>query len=442
MQVKVFKTIKGKEPLQESPLIQVNDDKGIEKPVINIVPQVEYQEIEGFGGAFTEAAAKTLDKLGKENREKILKLYFSEDEGIGYNFGRVHMNSCDFSESNYSCVDENDETLNSFNIDRDKQSFIPMIKDAMKYGDIRLFMSPWSPPAYMKTNGEMNHGGKLKDEYRELWSDFYVKFIEAYKKEGISIWGITVQNEPKAVQKWDSCVYTAEEERDFVKEYLGEKMDKLGVKIMFWDHNKERIMDRALVMMSDKEAAKYIYGLAFHWYSGDHFEQLEMFNRLYPDKKLIFSEGCYEYSLGITDTIKIGERYAHDMIGNFNNFCTIFCDWNLLLDEKGGPNHVGNFCDAPIMADTKNDKVYIRDSYYYIGHFSKFVKKGAKRIGCSKWTDNLETVSFKNPDGTIVSIVLNRTEKNIPFTFRLLGKTIETISEAHSIGTYIFSKLG
>ncbi|MBR4061359.1 MAG: glycoside hydrolase family 30 protein [Lachnospiraceae bacterium] len=439
MQVKVFKTIKGKEPLQESPLIQVNDDKGIEKPVINIVPQVEYQEIEGFGGAFTEAAAKTLDKLGKENREKILKLYFSEDEGIGYNFGRVHMNSCDFSESNYSCVDENDETLDSFNIDRDKQSFIPMIKDAMKYGDIRLFMSPWSPPAYMKTNGEMNHGGKLKDEYRELWSDFYVKFIEAYKKEGISIWGITVQNEPKAVQKWDSCVYTAEEERDFVKEYLGEKMDRLGVKIMFWDHNKERIMDRALVMMSDKEAAKYIYGLAFHWYSGDHFEQLEMFNRLYPDKKLIFSEGCYEYSLGITDTIKIGERYAHDMIGNFNNFCTMFCDWNLLLDEKGGPNHVGNFCDAPIMADTKNDKVYIRDSYYYIGHFSKFVKKGAKRIGCSKWTDNLETVSFKNPDGTIVSIVLNRTEKNIPFTFRLLGKTIETISEAHSIGTYIFS---
>lgn len=425
--------------MQERFDISIEEENGVEKKVFNLVPEVEYQEIEGFGGAFTEAASITLDKLGKENRDYILKLYFSEEEGIGYNLGRVHMNSCDFSMGNYTCVEENDETLETFNISRDKQSLIPMIKDAMKISDIRMLMSPWSPPAYMKTNCEMNHGGKLKEEYRELWSQYYVKFIEAYKKEGINIWGTAVQNEPKAVQTWDSCVYSAEEERDFVKNYLGAKMEALDVKILFWDHNKERVMDRSLVMLSDEEAAKYIYGLAFHWYSGDHFEQLDMFNKKYPDKKLVFTEGCYEYCKGDLDTYKIGEMYAHDMIGNFNNYCNMYCDWNLLLDEKGGPNHVGNFCSAPIMVDTVNDRVHINDSYYFIGHFSKFVKKGAKRIGSSKWTDELETVAFKNPNGEIVSVVLNRTDEDKRIHYRLDGKIVKTMSEAHSISTYVFS---
>jgi len=441
MRAKVVKSVKDRRPMQESVLYSLIDERGKETKLINLVPEVEYQEIEGFGGAFTEATAVTINKLSKENRDKILKLYFSEDEGIGYNVGRVHMNSCDFSEGNYTCVDENDETLDSFNLDRDKRAVIPMVRDAMKYGELQLFMSPWSPPAYMKTNGNMNHGGKLKPEYRELWAKCYTKFIEAYRKEGIDIWGVSVQNEPKATQKWDSCIYTAEEERDFVKKYLGKKMDELGVKILFWDHNKERVMDRAMVMLSDEEAAKYIYGLAFHWYSGDHFEQLEMFNRLYPEKKLAFSEGCYEYSKGQMDTYKIGEKYAHDMIGNFNNHCNLFCDWNLVLNEKGGPNHVGNFCDAPIMADTENDRIDIHESFYYIGHFSKYIRPGAVRIGTSKWTPHLDTVSFKNPDGSIITIVLNTEDEALTVNLRLKGTLIESKQEAHSITTYIIQDL-
>lgn len=439
MNIKTIKTVKGGSPMTELETIQTFENNDIEGMSINLVPDIEYQEIEGFGGAFTEAASTTLDKLGPENREKILKMYFDKEEGIGYNFGRVHMNSCDFSLGNYTCVDENDETLSTFNIERDKKSLTVMIKDAMKYNDITMMMSPWSPPAYMKTNGDMNLGGKLKEEYAELWSEYYVKFIEAYKKEGIDIWGVTVQNEAKAIQQWDSCVYTAEEERDFVKNHLGKKMKDLGVKLMFWDHNKERIVERADVMLSDKDAAQYIYGIAFHWYSGDHFEQLDMFNRKYPDKKLAFTEGCYEYSLGESDTIKIGEKYAHDMIGNFNNYCNIFCDWNLLLNEQGGPNHVGNFCDSPIMADTVNDKIYVHDSYYYIGHFSKYIQKGAKRIGCSKWTNALDTCAFKNPDGSIVAIVLNSTDSDTNFFFRINGEAAELTSEAHSIATYIIN---
>ena len=218
-------------------------------------------------------------------------------------------------------------------------------------------------------------------------------------------------------------------------------MQDIGVKILFWDHNKERILDRAKVMLGDKKAGEYVNGMAFHWYSGDHFEQLRMFKELYPDMDLAFTEGCYEYSRGMLDTTKIGERYAHDMIGNFNNYCNIFCDWNLVLDEKGGPNHVENFCDAPIMADTVNDEVMVRDSYYYIGHFSKYVKKGAKRIGSSSYSKDLETVAFKNPDGTVVTIVLNTTERDMAVNLHMGENTVETQAEARSISTYIFSEI-
>ena len=439
MKIKAIKTIKDGWKMQEVQDYSLSSRRERESRLICIFPDIEYQEIKGFGGAFTEAASTTLDKLSKSNREKVIKMYFDPNEGIGYNLGRVHINSCDFSLGNYSCVEENDETLESFNIERDKKSIIPMIHDAQQYCDIEMLASPWSPPAYMKTNGQMNRGGKLKVEYFELWSRFYGEFIKAYQEEGIHISEITVQNEPKATQPWDSCVYTAEEERDFVKNYLGAKMEELGVRILFWDHNKERVLERAKVTLSDKDAEKYIHGIALHWYSGDHFEQLAMFHELYPDKEIVFSEGCYEYSHGKQEMHKIGEKYAHDMIGNFNNYCNKFIDWNMLLDEMGGPNHVGNFCDAPIMADTKNDEVYIHDSYYYIGHFSKYIQKGAKRIGNSKWSHDVDTVSFKNPDGSIVSVVLNMTDQDIECVLRLEDEFWEVKAEAHSIATYIFS---
>ena len=440
MNVKVIKTKRNSQPLQNVADFSFAETPKTERQLINVYPHIEYQTVNGFGGAFTEAASTTLDKLDDKKRQEILKMYFDTEEGIGYNFGRVHMNSCDFSLGNYTCVDENDQTLESFQINRDKASVIPMIKDAMKYNNnIDIFASPWSPPAYMKTTGEMNRGGSLKKEYYELWAEYFVKFIEEYKKNGINIGMITVQNEPASAQKWDSCVYTPEEERDFVKYHLGKKMKEIGVKVMFWDHNKVWLVDRAEAVLSDKEAADYIDGVACHWYRGDHFDNLAIFHELYPNKEILFSEGCYEYSLGEMDTVKIGEKYAHDIIGNFNNYCNAFCDWNLLLDSEGGPNHVGNLCDAPVMVDTQTGEVHIHDSYYYIGHFSKYVKKGAKRIGSSRWSTELETVSFKNPDGSIVSVVLNTTDNDIDFTFKIKEDLVRGKAEAHSIATYIFN---
>ena len=441
MRIRVIKTKQNGKPMEENFEYSLSENMNQQRFLISVYPNIQYQTITGFGGAFTEAAAVTLNKLSLENQEKILKLYFDPQEGIGYNFGRVAINSCDFSLENYTYVTEGDQTLESFDIERDKQAVIPMIKGALKYNEIDIFASPWSPPAYMKTTNQMNNGGKLKKEYYELWSEYYVKFIQAYQSNGIEIKTITVQNEPFKPHRWESCPYTAEEERDFVKYHLGKKMQDLGVDILFWDHNKERVVDRAITMFSDEQTKNYIRGIAFHWYSGDYFEELEMFHKLYPDKDLIFSEGCYEYSRGVSDARKVGEMYAHDMIGNFNNYCNAFCDWNLLLNEQGGPNHVGNYCDAPIMADTANDTFEVHTSYYYIGHFSKYVQKGARRIGSSKFGTNIETVSFQNPNGSVVSIVLNRTSEDISFTFKIGENMIECIAQEHSIATYIFEDI-
>lgn len=410
---------------------------------INVFEDVEYQTVEGFGGSFTEAAAVTLGKMSPEKQEQILQAYFNPDKGLGYTICRTHINSCDFSLGNYAYVEDgNDVELKTFSIERDRKALIPMIKEAQKISreEIRIISSPWSPPTWMKSNRMMNQGGRLLDEYKSIWAKYFAKYIKAYAEEGINIWGITVQNEPNSTQPWDSCLYSSEEERDFVKLFLGPTLyeeNLKNIKILVWDHNKEYIVERARTILSDPEAAEYIYGIGFHWYTGDHFEALDAVNRMYPGKVLIHTEGCVEGGTK-PDSWETGERYGHDIIGDFNHWTTAWVDWNLLLDEKGGPNHVGNFCDAPIIGDTANDKLIYESSYYYIGHFSKFVKPGAKRVGCSKFTVNLETVAFKNPDGQIVVIVMNRSEEKIPFTLKTGNGFIEAESFPRSIITMIY----
>ncbi|MDF2538674.1 MAG: glycoside hydrolase family 30 [Herbinix sp.] len=385
---------------------------------VNIHPEFEYQTYHGFGGAITEASGYAYSKLSKENQEKVLKLYFGE-EGNRYNMARGHIDSCDFSLGNYSAVtDPEDKEMKSFSLERDEQYILPLMKAAQELsGDaLDLLLSPWSPPAFMKTNGEKNHGGGLKPEYREFWAEYICRYIKEYEQRGLRPNRITVQNEPAAVQSWDSCIYTAEDEKEFIRDFLYPAFVKNGltdVKINIWDHNKELMYKRARITI-DKDTDKMIDGVAFHWYSGDHFETISLTHEAFPDKELIFTEGCVEYSRFSDNQLQGAQMYAHDIIGNLNAGMTGFLDWNIYLDEKGGPNHVNNFCDAPIMINTKEDSFEVHLSYDYIGHFSRYIKKGAKRIGFSKYTDKLEMTAFRNPDGSIVVIMLNRNETAIP----------------------------
>ncbi|WLR51414.1 glycoside hydrolase family 30 protein [Bacillus tianshenii] len=411
---------------------------------INIDRLETYQTILGFGGAFTEASAYTLSQMSSDKRQEVLDSYFDQKNGLGYTIGRVHIHSCDFALENYTYVEDNDIELKTFNIERDHKWVLPMIKDAMKVKGSRipLLASPWSPPAWMKTNQEMNNGGKLLPEYMNTWALYYTKFIEAYRNEGMDIWGITVQNEPAATQVWDSCIYTAEEERDFVKNHLGPIMHENGyddVNIIIWDHNRDIIVERASTVLEDPEAAKYVWGTGLHWYVSEEFHKVGEVHERFPDKHLLFTEGCQEGGVKLGEWFT-GERYGRNMIGDLNNWVEGYLDWNMVLNEEGGPNHVQNLCDAPIIADTKTNELHYNSSFYYIGHFSKYIRPGAVRIKVNNENLHLQTTAFLNEDGTIAMVVMNETDEHRSFSVGYNKDSFQTNLPPHSIATYLFEK--
>ena len=412
--------------------------------VVNVYPEITGQQMEGFGGALTEASTYNYSLLNKDLQGEIIEGYFGES-GLRYNLARTHINSCDFALGNYAYIDEGDVGLETFNIEHDKANMIPMIKNAIAVSDtpIHFLASPWSPPAFMKTNNEMNNGGKLKKEYYRTWAEYVVRYIRAYAREGIRIDAITVQNEPEAVQTWDSCVYTPQEEAEYAADYLVPALQAAGlsdVKVFAWDHNKEAVYDRVKATFQNERAKECVDGVAVHWYTGDHFEAVAAVKKMYPEKRIYFTEGCVEYSrFADSGEIQKAEMYAHDMIGNFNAGIEAFFDWNLLLDEKGGPNHVGNFCAAPMMCNPKESKLEKRLSYYYIGHFSRYVRRGARQILSTRYTDKIETAAFLNPDGERVVIVLNKTDSPVTVALREEGIGVSVTMEAHTIRTFLYT---
>lgn len=412
-------------------------------------PTKQFQEYFGIGAALTDASAETFYKLPKDKQQELLKAYFDKKTGIGYTVGRTNINSCDFSSDNYTYVDSGDLALSTFNIKHDQKFKIPFIKEAMGAagGSLTLFASPWSPPSWMKSNHDMLHGGKLEPSFYDSWAMYYTKFIKAYEKEGIPVWGISVQNEPMATQRWESCVYTAEEERDFLKKHLGPTMEKEGLKekkIIVWDHNRDLIFQRAQTYFDDPEAAKYAWGIGFHWYedwSGgtQMFENVKRVHEAYPDKKILFTEGCAEsFDAKRFYAWSLGEEYGKSMINDFNNGMVGFTDWNILLDETGGPNHAGNFCFAPVHGDTKTGQLIYTNAYYYIGHFSKFIQPGAKRVTAAASRSQLLTTAFLNPDGKMVVIVMNQGNATTPYYIWIKGKAAAVTARPHSIATLVF----
>ena len=418
------------------------------EPCIFIDPYKTFQTMVGIGGAITDASAETFAKLPKESQQELLKVYFDPEKGIGYSLARTNINSCDFSSGSYTYVAENDKELNTFNLAHDEQYKIPLIKQAFAAANnkLLLFVSPWSPPAWMKDNNDMLHGGKLKEEYKQSWANYYVKFIKGFEGKGIPVWGLSVQNEPMARQRWESCIYTAEEERDFIKKYLGPTLQKNGLgskKLIAWDHNRDLIYQRANVILRDPNAAKFVWGIGFHWYetwtgSAMQFENVKRVNETFPDKNLIFTEGCVEkFSMNKVQDWTLGEKYGRSMINDFNCGTSGWTDWNILLDETGGPNHAGNFCFAPIHADTKTGKLIYTNEYYYLGHFSKFIRPGAKRIVASSNRDILLSTAFVNPDGKIVVVVMNSSDQKLSYRLCMNGYAAATESLPHSISTMI-----
>lgn len=419
-------------------------DTDRENNLINIYPQMEYQKLEGFGGAVTDSAGYVFSLLNEEQKSEMVNQYFNV-ENMAYNQVRIPIDSCDFSLEHYEADSDPDDTeFQKFSFARVEKYILPLLDAAEKAygGKLDIMLSPWSTPAYMKTTGERNHGGKLKPEYRKRWAEYICRYIEEYRNRGYHVTKLTMQNEPKAVQTWDSCIYTAEEQKEFLRDYLWPSLRAHGlddIGIYLWDHNKERVFEWAETII-DTETTSMIRGMAFHWYSGDHFEALRMIREKYPDKQLLLSEACIEYSkFSADDYLNNAQKYAHDMMGNLNEGMNTFLDWNLILNEEGGPNHVGNFCDAPYLFDRDSKELKESNILGYLWHFTHFLEPGAVRIGVSRYTDKLEVTAFEKDD-KITFVILNRTDEELTAHIRLGEYCTEITVQPKSIGSGVMTE--
>ena len=432
MELKLTTTTAHAAPLEQMPTL-APDAQGVENQVVNLYPDVTGQTMEGFGGAITDAAGYVYAQMPEDKRRQLMQDYFSE-EGLGYRIVRVPMDSCDFSVEMYEAMsDPSDTALAGFSTARQFRYILPMLEDAREAcgGKLELMLSPWSPPAFMKDNGERKHGGHLLPQYADMWARYLCCYIREFRDRGFTVKRISVQNEPKAVQIWDSCLYSAEEERAFILEHLRPALAKEGmedIEIFGWDHNKERAYERARALAGAAD------GIACHWYSGDHFEALDMIRARWPEMKLALSESCIEFSKYASDAeYDNALRLAHELMGDLNHGMNAIYDWNMLLDAQGGPNHVGNFCDAPYLYDQATDTLTPRAVLGSLRHFAHWIRPGAVRIGVTRYTDQLDVTAFRNPDGGVALVLLNKAEQALPVQLRVEDQLVSFVLPPRSL---------
>nr|WP_321243508.1 glycoside hydrolase family 30 protein [uncultured Psychroserpens sp.] len=439
---------------------------------IQLLPEETYQKITGIGGSFTESTASLLQRLSKENRDKIIEAYFGET-GARYSLTRTHIASCDFSLTNYTYApDDGDVELTNFSIDEDRDDLIPMIKDAMAASKdgFNIVASPWTAPPWMKDN-KAYVGGKLLPEYYESFALYFSKYIEAYEAEGIDIWGLTPVNEPHGNgNNWESMHFSPEEETDFVQNHLGPKLEADGkgaINILGYDQNRAGIKEWVDEMYKDEASSKYFAGTAIHWYEStyDYFpEDLQYAHNKAPNKYLIETEGCVDseipkwrddkwyWSKEATDwgwdwasdkdkhlhpKYAPVNRYARDIIGCLNNWVDGWIDWNMVLDKQGGPNWFENWCVAPIIVDPENDEVYFTPIYYTMAHFSRYIRPDAVVIGVQKTDESIMVTAVKNPDGSIAVVVFNEGGEAKTFALNLGDKTVNIKISEQAIQTIL-----
>ena len=458
---------------QGNSLKKITEFSKDENPVlITLNPVEKFQTITGFGGSFTESSAYLLNRLSVANRKKVLNAYFSE-EGANYSLTRTHIASCDFSLSNYTYAKvENDKLLKDFSIEEDRNDLIPMILDAKAISKegFKIIASPWTSPPWMKDNKKYV-GGKLLPEFNDSFALYFSKYLEAYKKEGINIWGVTVINEPHGNgNNWESTLFSPKEMTNFVQNHLGPKFEKDGwadIKILGYDQNRAGLQEWVDEMFKDEKTSKYYAGTAIHWYEStyDYFpDALQYAHKKAPNKYLIQTEACVDSEIPhwnddawywkkeATDwgwdwasekdkhlhpKYAPVNRYATDIIGCLNNWVDGWVDWNMVLDKQGGPNWFKNWCVAPVIVDPEKDEVYLTPLYYTMAHFSKFMRPGAVKIGCTINHKDLVTTAVKNPDGTIAIVIFNPTSEKHNLEIKLNNKAKIISIDGNALQTII-----
>jgi len=503
--------------------VKFNNGKA-EGNIILIKPDVLKQSIDGIGTSFTEASAFVLAHLDAEKRQEVMRKIFSES-GANFSLTRTHIGACDFCvEGKYSYADsKDDKDLQSFSIKPDVDGFspqkyhgikdeqydlLPMIKEALeikngqKDNELKIVSSAWTAPWWMKDiedwyisgspdNNWQGTGGSLKDEYIPTYADYIVKYLDAYKSKGIKIWGLTPVNEPHGNNgNWESMHFTPESQNEFVKKYLGPKLQASqhgDIKLLIYDQNRPGMEEWTDVIFGDPVTAPYVHGVAVHWYESTfnvYEDVLERVHNKFPDFSIIHTEGCIDdlgkkAPDGILDPVRFQEtnwfnndafwwndnatdwaytatweginaedhpiytpvhRYARNIIVSLDHWMKGWIDWNIVLDKDGGPNHVGNFCGAPIMIDTKTQNVYYTPIYYVLSQFSRTIRPGDSAVQTEKHlhdlnADAIHTCATINKNNILSVQLLNTTKEPVEYNLQI-GKQYASISiPANSVQT-------
>ena len=492
--------------------------------LIVIRPDIVKQTIDGIGTSFTESSAFVLAHLDKDKRLEVMNKIYSES-GANFTLARTPIGATDFSvEGRYSYDDvKGDVKLEHFSIAPDKDGFqvrdypgirdasfdvLPMIKEAnaikqkQNDDDLAIIASAWTAPAWMKDieewyipgadeNNWQGTGGQLKPEYLPVFAEYLTKYLDAYKNEGVDIWGLTPVNEPLGNNgQWESMHFSAESQGEFVKDYLGPGLQKSNhgdVKLLVYDQNRDHLEHWADVILSDAETAKYVYGIAVHWYSSTFKVYEDVLNKVhnrFPGVAIINTEATIDdlgkkAPGGILDPVRFEEsdwfdndafwwndnatdwaytatwqgvvmedhpiytpvhRYARNIIVSLNNWMTGWIDWNIVLDQDGGPNHVGNFCGAPIMIDVATQNVYYTPVYYVLAQFSRTIRPGDKAVQTDKYLDGLDDDAIHasatiNADKLLTVQLLNTTKQSLVYMLQIGMQYAEVNITANSVQT-------
>lgn len=473
LRIQIFETSRAGNKLAQRPFATRPQDDASQTAQVRIHPDKHYQTIVGFGGAFTESTAYVLNKLSDDKRDEVIAAYFSPN-GANYSLTRTHINSCDFSVKNYAYANTpGDHELKDFSIEEDLDDLVPLIQDAMAIpnAQFKIIASPWTAPPWMKDNNEWN-GGSLKPEYYSTWALFFSKYINAYEKQGIPIWAVTVENEPIGNgAQWESMIYTPEQMADFIKHHLGPRFrqDNIDCEIMIYDQNRDHLQEWADKILGDPEVANQVWGTAVHWYSSTNQwfpEALNAVHESFPTKGLLHTEGCVDNQVPVwrdddwywsKEATDWGYewakeenkhfhpkyvpvyRYARDIIGGLNSWLQGWVDWNMVLDHKGGPNHAKNWCVAPILANPDTGEVYYTPLYQVMAHFSKFIRPGAIRLGIDSQADDLMVTACLNPDKSIVVVALNQSTEAVTFDLACNQHSIPMTIPAEALQTIVIN---
>lgn len=425
-------------------------------------PSLQYQEMVGFGGGFTDAAGINIMSLSATTRDTLIRSYFSP-EGLRYSMGRVPIAGTDFSTRTYSYDDvEGDVDLKHFALAEDdlkyKLPVIALARAAQGPSSQELFLlaTPWSPPAWMKTNGKFNGTGGLLPEMREAYANYIAKFVNAYADRGEKLWGLTPQNEPLCgtLQDWpfNACLWYAPDMKDWIKQHLAPSLHAAGhrdLKIIVSDQVRMFLLPYVTEILSDDTARALVSGIGVHWYMDDvaNLETLDRVHGLFPDQFLLYTEACEGFESPEDERVLMGdwgraERYASSIIETSNHFSVGWLDWNLAVDVQGGPNWSNNFVDAPIIVDAGKDTFYKQPMFYALGHFSKFVERGAALVYNSQMQPTeggLMAATFTMEDGRAVAVLLNKADtpqhvslkpgssSELYYHFEMPAKSIQTL---------------